>query len=198
MKGSAIIINTNIQKTPRGNGQDLEQGRFHLTWGRASLLQGLDCWALEQSAQGHCGHFVLPWRDSKSIQMQTQETCPRGPCCSKEVGTEDLQRPLLTLPIQRFRVQCENQCITLALWWPIIEVSAPNTLLGHLDVRVPKNFLSRLIHATSAICLFLLLIAEAARHSQAVNCNITNKLVGSRRVYEPAWITHYGVPYLSG
>lgn len=64
-------------------------------------------------------------------------------------------------------------------------VSAPNTLLGHLGVRVPKNFLSKLIQAASVICLFLLLIAEAARHSQAVNCNITNKLVGSRRVYEP-------------
>lgn len=60
-------------------------------------------------------------------------------------------------------------------------VSAPNTLLGHLGDRVPKNCLSfRLIQATSAICLFVVLTAEAARHSQGLSCNIKYKLVGSR------------------
>lgn len=42
----------------------------------------------------------------------------------------------------------------------------------------------RVIQATSAIGLFVLLAAEAARHSEVVRCNVKYKLVGSRTEYE--------------
>lgn len=95
----AMTITCNTGSVPIWHGEELYCCEGH--------------WALEQSVQGDCGRCLLPWRHSKAVQMQTQKICSRGPCFSREVGTDDLQRPLLTQPIQWSHVKCKNQCI---LW----------------------------------------------------------------------------------